>query len=181
MELFRKSAYDVISANYAIIGPGRHKLAQKVINKYKDSSKPLDLLGVAYAYMWEGASYRKLSIEYFEKYIESGFRLNTEHTSINTWTIYSDMATLYEKEYEFDKAIICLQKCIKIDGKTNPSDYTRIGDIYVKISVDKAEEYYLSLLNNPRLFMHKRAFAYSFDDVLEKKRRGYVYRPRKKK
>lgn len=173
-----KNAYDAISAYWSSIGSTRHQLAQTVIQTYALSSSPLDILGVAYAYSWEGASQRTNAISYFERFLETNFH---DYTSSNMeWTVFSTLANLYEKEYIFDKAIACLKRLITIDNSSNPADFTRIGDILIKIDVNKAESYYLKLLNSDKLRQHKRAFAYAYDDVMKKKEKGYVYKSRKK-
>ena len=47
--------------------------------------------------------------------------------------------------------------------------------------MSKAEEFYVKLLNDPKLNKYQRQFAYALNEVIEKKNRGYVYRPRNKK
>lgn len=135
-------------------------------------------MGVAFAYSWKGASQRLNAIQYFEKFLETNFQIKANFNI--EWTLFSTLANLYEKEYMFEKAIVCLKKLIKIDNASNPADFTRIGDILVKIDINKAEEYYLKIMNNDKLKQHKRAFAYAFEDVIQKKAKNYVYKPRKK-
>lgn len=61
-----ENALQIIADNYAIIGKERHELAAMVIDKYKSSTEPFDILGVAYAYLWQGAKFRQDAISYFE-------------------------------------------------------------------------------------------------------------------
>lgn len=176
-----ENALQIIADNYAIIGKERHELAAMVIDKYKSSTEPFDILGVAYAYLWQGAKFRQDAISYFEKYLSEYSDIDLNCHCIKRWSVYSDLATLYEKEYKYQKAIFCLQKCIAIDDHSNAADYTRIGDILVKEDMSKAEEFYVKLLNDTKLNKYQRQFAYALNEVIEKKNRGYVYRPRNKK
>lgn len=173
-----ENALHMISDNYAIIGKERHELAALIIDECKFSTEPFDILGVAYAYLWQGAKFRKEAISYFEKYLSEYSDIKISYNCINKWSIYSDLATLYEKEYKYKEAIFCLQKCITVDDHSNVADYTRIGDILVKENINKAEDFYVKLLNDPKLGKYKRQFAYALDEVVEKKKRGYVYNPR---
>lgn len=172
------NALQVIDYYYAVIGPERHVIADLVIEIYKNSSNPYDILGVAYAYMWQGAKYREESIQYFEILIENYNLSYIRSESINEWSVYSNLADLYEKEYQFEKAIACLYKCIKADNGNNPADYIRIGNILVKVDISQAECFYLKLLNDTSLKKYKRNFAYALNEVLDKKNRGYVFKPR---
>lgn len=174
----KTNALTIIEENFSIIGSTRHEIADFVIRTYKHSSNPNDILGVAFAYQWQGAKERRNAISYFEKFLSSHTFSEVSSKFIDEWSIYSTLSTLYEKEYEFDKSMGCLWKCIEVDKGTNPADYTRIGDILVKIDIQKAENFYLSLLNNTFLLHFKYQFEYALNDVLEKKKRGYVYKPR---
>lgn len=173
------NALEIISDYYGSVGSGRHQIADEVISIYSSSEEAFDILGVAYAYMWSGAKFRKEAILYFEKYLSHSYKVNIPYQGITLWGIYSNLASLYEKEHKFEQAILCLKKCISINNGNNPADYTRIGDILVKLDTNKAEEFYIQILNDPKLQKHKRVFAYSLDEVREKKARGYIYKKRK--
>ena len=54
------------------------------------------------------------------------------------WYIYSTLATLYEKEYDFSNAIKYLQKLPKESDYNNSADYTRQGDVLAKIDINEA-------------------------------------------
>lgn len=175
------NAIHIISDNFSVTGAPRREIADIIVENYKSSQDPLDVLGVAYAYLWKGAKFRKESIIYFEKFLSFSLEYDLTYPCINEWSIYSDLATLYEKEQTYSEAIACLHKCICIDKNSNAADYTRIGDILIKIDINKAEDFYIKLLNDNRLKKYKRQFAFALDDVIEKKKSGYVYRPRNKK
>ena len=158
-------------------GEEKHKFNNKIINKYKNSPNSDDKLAVAIAYLGEGSEYRKESIKYFEDFL--AFPSNQSYFS--TWYIYSSLATLYEKEYLFNEAISCLQTLIKLDNGSNCADYTRIGDILLKIDVNKAIEFYEDLKKEAVYNKYKQTFDTAYKEVLLKKQKGYKFKPRNKK
>ena len=126
---------------YSFFGKEKHKFNQEIIEKYSNSNNPNDCLAVAISYLEEGADNRKNAIIYFEKYL-----LNpSSQQYFSDWFIFSSLADLNEKEYMFENAIICLKKLIAIDNDSNYADYIRIGDVLVKINIDKAVDYYEKL------------------------------------
>lgn len=179
--IFRKQnnidALKIMKDTYSTIGSKRHEYSLEIINNYGKSKNPLDILAVAIAYEREGAKFRKNSIAYYEKYLS--FKITNPF--FDDWLIYSSLANLYEKEYEFNKALFCLNKLINLDNGNNPGDYTRIGDIYVKQDIDKALLYYENLMKTSCYEKHKIAIDYAYNDVKIKKSKGYVYKPRNKK
>lgn len=160
---------------YSYFGNEKHIFNEKIIEKYSCSNNSNDFLAVAISYLGEGASERKNSIKYFEKYLLAP----TSQKYFSEWFIYSSLATLYEKEYLFDKAIICLDKLIELDCDTNIADYTRKGDILIKQNIDDALLYYQKLKHLPLYQKYKDTIDMSYNNVLTKKQNGYVYRPRK--
>lgn len=171
---YENSALTTILENYSIIGPERHQLAQNIIFKYSSSTDPLDKLAVAIAFQWKGANHRPSAIKFYEEYLSSG----TNTDLIDTWIIYSDLATLYEKEYEFEKALEYLEKLIIYHN--DYIAYIRIGDIYIKQDVSKAISYYEKLLKEPFYKDNKHMFDCAYAATKEKQARGYVYKPRKR-
>lgn len=174
-------AIDLIDKYFSIIGSARKEIMLDIIHTYSSSDEPLNILGVGYALFYSGAKYRSSAIEYFEMFLNKPADISPYKT-ISMWGIYSNLATLYEKEYNYDKAVYYLKKCIIEDDGSNPADYTRIGDILVKIDLQDAEKYYLSLLSDESYTKFKCQFEYALNDVREKIKQGYVYksRPHKK-
>jgi len=171
-------AIDIIIENFGTIGSKRKEIMLSVIQNYSHSNAPLDVLGVAYALYYSGAKYRVPAIEFFEKYLYAPVDLSNLNC-ISDWQIYSYLSTLYEREYKYEQAIYYLKKCIEVDIMSNPADYTRIGDILVKINTQEAEKYYLSLLSEASLEKYKYQFEYALNDVRDKIKRGYVYKPKR--
>lgn len=172
--IFRKqnniNALKIMKDTYSTIGHKRHEYSLEIISNYNKSKNPLDILAVAIAYEREGAKFRKNSIEYYEKYLS--FKITNPF--FDYWQIYSSLAKLYEKEYEFGKALYCLNKLIQIDDGNNPSDYIRIGDIYTKQDINKAITYYENLIKTSSYIKHKCAIDYAYNEAKIKQAKGYI-------
>ena len=181
------NAISQIGESYSIIGESRHTIARNVIEKYANSKKSLDQLALALAYEREGAKYRQEAIKCFEFYFENPKPVpknpHTKKPYFTQWELHSTLSTLYEKEYQFDKAIKELEKCIEINKHdVNGADYTRIADILVKSSsVDVAIAYLEDIKKKPVYKKIKNAVDYCYSNLEKKKATGYKYKPRKKK
>lgn len=171
----------------------RKEICNNIISKFSDSSDPLDRLAVAIAHKHLGATHRKQAIEYYEMYLEKPVRIpNKTELQWNAanWMIHSDLAKLYESEYEYDKSIKMLEECISLNKKEvqlsgfgfNSADYTRIGTLIIKRDGTAAAIAYYEDLKKSGVYNKDRAcFDDAYNDVIEKHNRGYVYRPRKAK
>lgn len=158
-------------------GEEKHIFNNKIIQKYSNSNNSNDILAVAISYLGEGAECRNSAINYFEKYLSCP----SSQKYFSDWFIYSSLSTLYEKEYMFNKSIECLKVLIKLDNSSNCADYIRIGNVLTKIDINKAIEYYEDLKNKNIYAKYKYAFDNAYKEILLKKEKGYVYKPRKKK
>ena len=185
-----KSAIQPAYNNNSIIGEARHTNNQNIINNYKNSEMPLDILAIAISYEREGAKYRKEAINFYEKFLLNPVEIPilpnryTENKKpvrmFSYWDIYSSLATLYEKEYNFDDAIKYLKKLPKESNYKNPADYTRVGDVLAKIDINKSVKYYEKLMTTATYKKFKRPIDIKYRDALEKQSKGYVYKPKKK-
>ena len=156
-------------------------LPQIVILRYSDSENPLDMLAVAIAYSKKGAYFRKQAIEYFEKYYTNPVPAkipNADYALFDERNLKLTLADLYEKEYEFEKAILTLRNYYKTIGKKDEVIVDRIGQILVKIDVNKAVDYYETAISR---YSDSYTIQSSYITALEKQQKGYVYRPRKSK
>lgn len=177
--------------NNSVIGEDRHINNRRIIDKYKSSDKPLDILAVAISYEREGASYRPQAIEYFERFlsnpapipiIPNAYTIDRKPKPMfSYWMIYSRLAALYESKYEFEKAIKYLRLLPKESNYDNPADFTWIGSVLIKIDVNEAVKYYQELKTQPVYNKFKRIFDNAYADVLDKQAKGYKYKPRKRK
>ena len=148
------------------------------------------------SYVWAGASYRKEAIYYLEKYIESGATYEGTPSGIREMngvvydlkalsisTTYSDLAKCYEGEYEFDKAIENYEKAASFSPHSL-AFITSLANIYVKKNqLGKAKDI-LEAATNSGAYKDEE-FRTAIDkyliDINDKIKRGYIYRPRKKK
>lgn len=168
-----------------------HILNQIVIQKYKESDDSIDILAVAMAYCTEPVKYRKLAIQYFERYFTNPVNLTDLPkdpaaeiqccTMFSDWFLHLKLAELYEKEYMYDEAIEQIKLRIKCVNGTNPADYIAIGDILIKIDLYKAKDYYENLMKSEVYAQHQYSIDWHYNDVLNKINMRYVFTPRKSK
>jgi tetratricopeptide (TPR) repeat protein len=188
------SALKEIMISY--IGETRKIVNDEVILQCKNSKHPLDILAIAFAYEHKGANFRKEAIQYFEKFLENPCEIPKEIHLTMKW-IYSPLAILYEKEYNFEKAIFYLEKMKQEDIKDKPLDkklentyfcniataYRRIGEIKIKQGMDIAKNY-CDEIKKDKYYKNKefkRVIDHYIKDVEDKITKGYVYKPKYKK
>ena len=156
-------------------------MPQIVILKYGNSEKPLDLLAVAIAYSKKGARYRKKAIEYFEKYYENPIPAalpNSEYPLFDERYLALNLSDLYEKEYEFEKAVSVLNGYLQNVNSKDMVFIEKIGQILVKIDINKAVSYLESMIAE---YPEQHSIKSTYNSALEKQQKGYVYKPRKSK
>lgn len=142
----------------------------------------------SWACEWAGAEYRKETIKWTLKWIETGCAHSDNDSSAyigctpqqsRLSTGYERLAKAYEGEYMFEEALAAYQKAWEI--RPNASHYINlIARLYTKMNrLDDA----ISLLKNTPLIEGelKTARNAHLKELKEKKAKGYVYRPRKKK
>lgn len=186
-----KSAIELAYDNTPVIGEQRHINNWNIINNYRQSENPLDILAIAISYEREGAKYRKEAISCYEKFLT-----NPTETPIlpnrylegqkpvrmfSNWQIYSSLATLYEKEYEFAKAIKYLKKLPKESGYKNSADYTRVGDVLAKVDINECVSYYENLMTTTTYKKFTSTIDYKYNEALKRQSEGYIFKARKKK
>lgn len=183
----KNKAIKIMYDNIATTGEERHRISKNIISEFKNSDYPLDKLACGLAYINEGAAYRKQAIECIEFYFShNNVEMPVNHNNFpyfSEWTLHSELSKLYEKEYIFDKAIQQLEFCIQCDrSEPNCSDYTRIADLLVKESdVETAIRFLDSLKDLPFYVKIKYGVENKYKELLDKKKKGYVYKPRKRK
>lgn len=183
------SAIEYMHNNKSTIGEQRHINSRYIIDNFANSTNPLDILAVAIAYENEGAAFRHLSIAYYERFLTNPVDVpNIPNAYIegkpvkmfSNWCIYSSLAKLYEKEYDYKNAIKYLKKLPKESKYNNPADYRRIGDVLAKIDIDQCVEYYKDLKKQAIYTKFQGNIDSYYAEALEKQAKGYKYKPRKK-
>nr|DAI36105.1 MAG TPA: hypothetical protein [Caudoviricetes sp.] len=103
-----------------IVYKPRYVLFEIATIMYENSSKPEDILAAAYAYSQKGASFRTHAISLYEKSVDSvSFRTLDKFASLYSAIVYSDIASLYEKEQNYESSIYWMKKVIKRGGLNN--------------------------------------------------------------
>jgi len=167
------------------------------------------------ALKWEsaGAKYRKQTIKAYLAYLNGEIyekaykgRLHShcsgtpytmeEEINLHVARCYSALAKAYEGEYDFDRAVDCLKRCIQLIPSIS-TYYILLSLIYIKKNeIDTAIDFLKSTRNLPYYKPQKciswpdeetfidddfyRSIECFIKEAVEKKTRGYVYRPRKK-
>lgn len=134
------------SSTEAVVRNCRKILNDLIIEMYSKSDKPLDLLAVALTYARKYAADRPSALYYYEKYLQNPVTIPANphvawldsasystRPAYSVWLVNSTFAKIYKAEKEYDKAIECLQECIRLDNGTNPADYERIEEIKRKM------------------------------------------------
>ncbi len=185
-----------IHENYDALNPDRYKIFAKILEESKKYNDPLHYLACAYACHYSKVEYRKQAIYYFEKYLENPISCTV--IGFNIIQVYIDLAQDYEGEYDFKSAEKYYILAIQNDDMRYYSSITQqwhllpeesmLGRLYLKISTQKALDYWQSLMKNdfyingdPSLSGYRRSVDVEYRRAVEKHEKGYVYRPRKNK
>ncbi|MDD6807924.1 MAG: DnaD domain protein [Oscillospiraceae bacterium] len=155
----------------------------------------------AMAYSWSNKEYRKKAIKYLELYLSNPLY---EDVYLNRFSYYNEpiesrknnhlnsmhqtLGEIYEKEYDFDNALINYEKAIQYDPY-NPITYrkkvgtlikmNKIEEAIIFLDIIKKSKYYV--INNK--YMPIDWFIKTIDELLEdckkKQKENYLYKPRK--
>ena len=173
----------LVLESYGIVYKPRYILFELIVQKYKQSSEPIDRFAVGIAYSNKGAVYRKSAIEYIENSINDipsdCFSLISNVYPL--WGLYNLMSELCEKELLFEKAIEYAILSIKNKTHLVPYDYIHIGRIYLKIETNLCVKYYEAVINSNIPKSYKDTIRIELNDAKEKQQKGYKYKPRIRK
>ena len=178
-----KSLLRMVEDNNYIEVPNREENLISVIEKGQGLEDSYSYLALAFAYAFLGAKYRKPAIEYFEKYVKNPI---SDCFFTNSY-IYSTFGKIYESEYDFDNAekyyILYEQAIYSEHPMSDRFANALLGRLYLKISTQKALDYWKDIMKsdeykNDEYF--KRCVDVEYKKVVEKHKKGYVYKPRKK-
>lgn len=154
----------------------------------------------AYAYYWLGSKYCTQAITFLCEYIKSGclpdkgkryvpeFDMYVE-SKHNLACAYHDLGVSCERNYQFEDAMKCYIKAAKLQPYYS-HHYVFIARLCAKLNnldrgiriltkvIESNEYYQKSKFTETHDF--KNAIEIELRDLINKKERGYVYRPRKK-
>lgn len=170
----------------SVVYKPRYVIQEIIIQKYKHSENPFDVLATALAYLSKGAQFRSSAIECFEKYFRSADasqrRLAAKYCpAASEPLVLLNLAELYEKENRLDEALETALKADCLNHSVSPGFPLRIGSIYLKMNPIKCVEYFSQILNDIKYSEYYDSFLKEYDNALEKQQRGYKYKPRRKK
>jgi len=192
--------------------PGSYsEIILKALSLVGEPLTPLEIFGVAQGYNQSGAKYRTKAIKYYEMALLDV----PEDTSYecrkcgipngNYWNIYSSLANLHEKEYDFVNAEKYYILAHAEDRKLELARYKHakeelfmyangeecmlrpnvpLGSLYLKISTEKAVSYWKDMQQSEEYKTNsnfKRIVKHCLAEAQEKHAKGYVYKPRKRK
>ncbi len=175
----------IIQNNWGVENPNRYHVFHNVLKESAKYTDPLHKLACAYACHYSKSIYRRLAIKYFEEYLKDV----VPYHRFPLYTVYSDLAKDYEKEYDFINAEkYCLLAIehdeIKYSFPTVSPFETHLGRLYLKISTPKALDYwgeYKTRAAYEQFPDVKRRVDIEYNMALEKHRQGYVYKSRPRK
>lgn len=165
----------------AIVYKPRYVISQIIIEYGKYSEYPLDRLAKAIAFSRKGAAFRKDAISDFEEYFN---RPDIDNMPVrNGRKIYSDahifvtLAELYEKEYQFEKALDTWKKAAAA-GWDSGICVSNIAGILSKIDISKAVAYLEEEIakDSAPAYLNK-----TLEDYKAKAAKGYVFKARARK
>lgn len=161
----------------------RYVLNEIIVQTYAGSSKALDLLAVGFAYKAKGAAYRKLAIEYFERY-QQLVKWNEKRLAKNCYLGAQEpffsygLAELYSAEYQFDLALEYATYAEKHNTLNAPGYPQLIAAILLKTDPADCVDYLKRILKNPKYLNYHNLFLKDLQNAQNKMERGYKYRPR---
>lgn len=160
-----------------VVYKNRYILFQIIISKYQTSDCIYDKLAVGLAYETKGAYYRPKAISFMQEFIDNATQndwLNANEY-VDTKTILTSLAVLYEKEYDFDKAV----QILSLINNKDESILLRLGEILKKQDINACVEFYKTMIKTRNLKDYKRTFKEKLDAAIELQKKNYIHKPRK--
>ena len=204
-ELFRNSLNDYNEKSYRDL----YNLFEEILSNKETADNEYAFFLLATIYSNEKFLDVSNQILYYEKYLKNPISENAPSLEM----IYLELGEAYEKEYDFFNAIKYLQlhfqetakrfndspkevyrkefgrklKFLVWKSKDEEIDFiyqfTRIGELYLKLSAQLAVNYYDHLKSLPYYeedSKYKEVIDLSYMDAYSRQVSGYVYRPRSK-
>lgn len=157
---------------------------------------PEELYFISKSYVWAGANYRLLAIEYLKKYIEAGAfweglpsgiikmeGYEADQRIANIADAYAQLGNCYEGEYMFSEALECFKHAYSLIPYFCGTLIKSV-QIYVKMNdLQGALDLLDSANNNPYYSLpdYRNSIDLCRSEIEEKIKKGYIYKPRKKK
>ena len=182
---YPKRLYGLGLANesYPIIYKPRYILFDIIIQLYKDSKNPYDLLAVAIAYETKGYYYCQQAIAYYEAFISKANFFQKKKAKecffeINEPYFSNKMSKLYESVNAFDKALFYAIKSEKNNFENLPHYPKHVAQIYMKIDPLKSVIYLEKIFRSSRYKNHYSVLLPEYEKAKELVNKNYKYKPR---
>lgn len=166
-----------------IMYKSRYLIFQILISKYEKSTDSIDQFAVALAYATKGSYGRQKAIAHLERAVSnmSPEELDEMDKYTRLWKAFNDFSDIYEREGEYELALLYAKTAVKLKGFVAPYDVTHPAEILQKVDINKSVEYYQSLLKDPVYEPYYTLIQKELEQKLIKQEKGYKFRPRKKK
>lgn len=160
----------------------RYLIFQVLISKYEKSTNAIDQFAVALAYTTKGSYGRQKAIEHLERAMSDMPPEELEEMDKYTllWKAFNDFSDIYEREGEYELALLYAKTAVKLKRFVAPYDVTHPAEIWQKVDINKSVEYYESLLRDPFYEPYYPLIQKELEQKRVKQEKGYKYRPRKK-
>lgn len=138
MDIKKKYPLELRSMGFAnnaefIIYKPRYVLFEMLIELYKYSNNSIDKFACALAYASKGASFRRDALQKFEESIEYISPLFMQQFLCSMpLNVYTKFSKIYEREHEYEKAILYTKLGKKYGEKGNPNFDMRIKELHEK-------------------------------------------------
>lgn len=187
--------------------PDRQKILLKVIELAGEPITPKQRYLLAIAYAWSRANYREKAIYYLELYLNNEIcdEICKRYSSDGNYEegkkkhlieMYNFLAKAYISEYDFNKGLEISEKMIEIYPQNPMGYFTKTEALTKQNELNKCQEWLIEVKKSKyyKIYKYKDALGREFKDdwfytsinrllteTEEKIKKGYVYRPRKKK
>lgn len=160
----------------------RYVLLSVLVQKYENSKSAIDQFAVALACIKQGASKRQKALEHLELAMPNltDSELDGLSRYVLIWEAYYNFSCAYEKEGNYEVALLYDKLTRAIKGFVAPADITHRGDILQKIDIDECVNYYQKLLANSTYSNYCELIKSKLTEAKQKQEKGYVFRAHKR-
>lgn len=159
----------------------RYIINQIIIEYAEQSGTPLDTVAEFIAFSRKSSNFRTKALEVFESVPKTLCFPPTPYgndTAMYSWSrLYLIAAEIYEKEYQFEKALNAIKKCSKYNWNKTVC-IERYAEILTKIDIKQAVEYLQNTIDKDSQLLP--ILSRQLEEYRAKAAKGYKFKPRKK-
>lgn len=163
--------------SFGILHEPRYILHEIIVLTYANSKQPLEQLAVGFAYATKGGQYRAEALNYIEQALPfvSADELKKISNVFPLWWIYNTLSDLCEGEGLFDEALDYAYRAAALKSGREAYDYIHLANIYKKINIELALDYYENILLNDSRNPFKRQIEREYEKMTAEALDGYRY------